>query len=254
MTHLTKLPRTLAFAAALAFAAPAIAAAPHGDAHGEQADHGKKGGHAKADSHGGDHAAEGDHGGDHGGGHHYYTADDDHDGTANWLDSDSDMYAVSDLAFHAIHLLIFIGLAVWLARKPMGDALANRAANIRKELTDSARARDEAYQRHQELVARLDKVASEIEAMEADAVSDAANEEQKLVERAQREATRIGEMAQRNIRDEATRARMALRRDAVELAVELAEGILTKSVNTSDQQALARDFLNSLSSDDQPSA
>jgi len=252
MTKLTTLPRHLALAAALAFAAPALAAAPHGnDAHGSEA-HGDahgKGGHDDG------HAAEGDHGGGHGG-HHYYTADDDHDGTANWLDSDSDMYAVSDLAFHAIHLLIFLGLAVWLVRKPMSDALANRAANIKKELTDSARARDEAYQRHQELVARLDKVASEIEAMEADAVTDAANEEQKLVERAQREAERIAEMAQRNIRDESTRARNALRKEAVELAVELAEGILSKSVNAADQQALARDFLTSLASNstDQPSA
>jgi len=249
MTHLTTLPRSLALAAAFAFAAPAMAA-PHGDdAHGEHADdHGDAG-------HGGDHGAEGDHGGDHGGGHHYYTADDDGDGTANWADPDSDMYVVTDLVLHAIHLLLFLGVAGWLARKPMSDALRNRAHDIRKDLTDSARERDEAYQRHQELVARLDKLSTEIEGMEAEARQEAANEEQKLVERAQREAERIADMAQRNVRDEATRARNALRRDAVDLAVKLAEGILAKSVTQADQQALARDFLESLeSSSDQPSA
>jgi len=247
--------RVLLTLAALTLASPALGA-PHGKAkakaghgeHTEQVDthgsHGDAAGHGDA----------GDHGdGDHGGGHHYYTADDDGDGTANWIDADSDMYVVTDLLFHAIHLLLFLGLVVYFVRKPLGDALRTRAAGIRKELTDSARARDEAYQRHQELVARLDKIEAEVASMEAEAKEEAANEEQKLVERAQGEAERIAEMAQRNIRDEATRARMALKRDAVVLAVQLAEGILAKSVNPADQQALARDFLQSLDSD-QPSA
>ncbi len=248
MNHPTRVLLTLA---ALTLASPALGA-PHGKAkaghgeHTEQVDaHGSDGGHGDAAGHGD--------AGDHGGGHHYYTADDDGDGTANWIDADSDMYVVTDLLFHAVHLLLFLGLVVYFVRKPLGDALRTRAAGIRKELTDSARARDEAYQRHQELVARLDKIEAEVASMEAEAKEEAANEEQKLVERAQGEAERIAEMAQRNIRDEATRARMALKRDAVELAVQLAEGILAKSVNPADQQALARDFLQSLDSD-QPSA
>ena len=84
--------------------------------------------------------------------------------------------------------------------------------------------------------------------MEATAQQEAAREEQKLVERAEREAARIGETAERSIRDEATRARNALRRDAVELAVKLAEGILARNVAAADQQALAREFLQSLDS------
>jgi F-type H+-transporting ATPase subunit b len=256
-------PRILLTLAALTLASPALGA-PHGKAkaghgeHTEQADaHG--GGHGDAHGDHGGHGAEGVHaieGGhdDHGGGHHYYTADDDGDGTANWMDADSDMYVVSDLLFHFVHLLLFIGIVGFLAMSPLKDALRSRAARIRKELTDSARERDEAYQRHQELSARLDKISAEIAAMEAEATTEAANEEQQLVERAQREAARIAETAQRNVRDEATRARMALKRDAVELAVQLAEGILARSVTPADQQALARDFLQSLDSDQQPSA
>jgi F-type H+-transporting ATPase subunit b len=237
--------RILLVAAAMSAASPAFAAGGgHGEpAHAAPAGHGAEAGHAAEGGHG---AAEG---GDHGGGHHYYTADDDHDGTANWLDSDSDMYQVKALGFHAINLLCLLALIGWFARKPIGDIVRERALGIRKELTDTARARDEAHQRHQELVARLDKLHGEIEEMEAKARAEAANEEQKLVERAEREAQRLGETAERNIRDEATRARLALRRDAVELAVKLAEGILARNVTSSDQQALARDFLQALETD-----
>ena len=230
--------------------------APHADA-----GHGAKGGHGDA-AHGADdghgHDAHGDaHGGGHGGGHgsHYYTADDDGDGTANWMDSDSELFVLTDLGFHSFNLLCLLGIMWWLGRKPLGDAARERALTIRKELTDTARTRDEAYQRHQELVARLDKLEGEIEVMEADAAAESAREEAKLVERAEAEAKRIAETAERNIRDEATRARNALRRDAIDLATKLAEGILRQNVTDADQQALARDFLTSLSSDDsQPSA
>jgi F-type H+-transporting ATPase subunit b len=247
--------RALALGLGLAFATlPAMAAEPHGGDHAEEAGGDAHGGDAHGgDAHGGD-----AHGGDaHGGGHgsHYYTADDDGDGTANWMDGDSELFVLKDLGFHGFNLLCLIGIMWWLGRKPLGDAARERALGIRKELTDSARARDEAYQRHQELVARLDKIQGEVQSMEADAEVESAKEEAKLVERAHAEAKRIGETAERNIRDEASRARNALRRDAIELATKLAEGILTQNVNAADQQALARDFLTSLQPDDsQPSA
>ncbi len=222
--------------------APAMASEPHAPPHAAEA------GHEGGDAHG-------DAGGH--GGSHYYTADDDGDGTANWMDGDSELFVLTDLGFHAFNLLCLLGIMWWVGRKPLGDAARERALGIRKELTDTARARDEAYQRHQELVARLDKIEGEIQGMEAEAQVESAKEEAKLVERAHAEAKRIGETAERNIRDETSRARNALRRDAIDLATTLAEGILTQSVTAADQQALARDFLGSLqsdASDSQPSA
>jgi len=239
--------RALALGLGLALAtAPAMASEPHADPHAAEAGHGGGDAHGEADAHGGGHGSA-----------HYYTADDDGDGTANWMDGDSELFVLKDLGFHAFNLLCLLGIMWWMGRKPLGDAARERALGIRKELTDTARARDEAYQRHQELVARLDKIEGEIQGMEAEAQVESAKEEAKLVERAHAEAKRIGETAERNIRDETSRARNALRRDAIDLATKLAEGILTQSVTAADQQALARDFLGSLqsdASDSQPSA
>ena len=252
MAIVTSFLRTAAAATVvLLFAsAPALAAEPaHGDAHAtEHATDGHSDGHGDAAAHGGDH------GEGHGGGHHVtYTDDDDGDGIVNWRDPQfgtqegySDSYVIRNLVYHAINFLILMGLIWWALRRPIADVFRDRARGIRSELTDSARHRDEANQRHQELLARLDKIEGEVETMHTDAKAAAEREEAALIERAEREAVRIGEQATRSIRDEATRARNALRREAVELAVQLAEETLRSKVASEDQRSLAKDFLDSL--------
>lgn len=231
--------------ALLLASAPALAAPPAG-------------GHAPADAHApaghgdaGNHGDAGDHGEGHGA-HHTYTDDDDHDGVPNWRDPmngtepNEDTYVVSSLAWHAFNFTLLMALFFFFVRRPVLDVFRERALGIRKELTDSARQRDEAHQKHQELLARLEKIEGEVRAMEQQAEVEAKREEEKLVERAQREAARLAEQAERNIRDEAARARHALRQEAVELAVKLAEGTLRQGVSHTDQQALARQFLQSI--------
>ncbi len=250
----------LAFAAALAFAAPALASG--GDGHGgdhaadHDAGHDDHGGD-HADDHGGDHGDDhGDaHGGDHGGEHHYeYTADADGDGTINWLDptdgsEPNTHFPLWAILAHAVNFLILFGVLFWFGRRPVGDALANRALSIRKELTESARLRDEAKQRNDDLAARLDKIEHEIAGMRSAAEQDAQHAEEALIERAHAEAERIKEGAERTIRDEVQRARAALKRDAVGLAVDLAENALKERVGADHQQRFAREFLDSLKND-----
>jgi F-type H+-transporting ATPase subunit b len=182
-----------------------------------------------------------------GGEHHVsYSADDDHDGSPNWMDADSEGFVLKSVGFHAINLVLFLGAVVWFGRRPISDALGNRALAIRKELTESARLRDEARQRNEEMAARLGRIEAEIEGLREDARREAANEERKLIERAEGEAARLAAASERALNDEVVRARAMLRKEAVQLAVQLAEATLRDRVDASHQQALARDFLESL--------
>jgi F-type H+-transporting ATPase subunit b len=227
--------------------ATALATAPAEPLHAEPPAHpgAHAGEHPPAGAAGADHAAAGGH-------HAYYTDDDDHDGVPNWRDpmngavENTETYVLYSLGFHVFNFLLLAGVAVYFLRKPLADSFRERALGVRHELTDSARKRDEAHQRHQELLARLDRLQTEVKLMEQEGEAEARRDEQKLVERARRESDRIKEQAERNIRDETTRARTELRREAVELAVKLAEGTLRQGVGQADQQALARDFLTSM--------
>lgn len=250
MTRLRRTCTALLAAAALAAAPTALAAPEPG--HGPPTD-----AHAAPDSHGDDgHGEEGDHGDAHGA-HHYYTDDDDGDGTANWLDptdnttgEENELFVLKGLGFHLFNLLLLLGVLVYFLRKPLADTLRNRALDIRKELTESARQRDEAKQRYKEIEARLHSIQQEIAAMQERNDAAAAADEAKLVERAHAESDRIAATAERNIRDEVTRARVALRQHAVELAGRMAEKTLRDQTTREDQQKLAREFLRAVSTDD----
>lgn len=231
----------------------AFAAPEHGGTHAEQADgHGTAAdGHgAAADSHGAAAEGHGDEGahGDAAGGeaHHYYTDDDDGDGTANWLDSDSEQFMVKKLGFHAFNLFIYFAVMFFFVRRPLLDTLRSRALGIRNTIVGAAKHRDEAKEQHDEVTARLQALQDEIAAMKAEAAEESAVEAKRSEKRAHEEAERIAQTAQRNIRDEVARARLELRRDAVELAVQLAENTLKEAVSAEDQKRLAHDFLASL--------
>lgn len=180
-----------------------------------------------------------------------WTGDLDNDGVPNWRDSTTgsepnEHYMVRKLAWHLFNLLVILGVIFWMARRPVTDAIRNRAHDIRKEITDAARMRDEAMQRHEELGARLARFEDEVAQMKAAAAEEARQEEQKLVDRARAEAVRIQQTAERSIRDEVVRAQVALRKEAVDLAVQLAEQTLRAEVGPEDHKRLARQFLASL--------
>lgn len=181
--------------------------------------------------------------------HPSFTDDDDHDGTPNWRDSDSPEYVLVRLSSQAIALLVVLGIAVSFGRRPIADFLGDRALQIRKSLADSAKARADAEERAASLGSRLARIEAEIERIRVDAEAEAKAEERKLVERAREESKRIEVVAERKIRDEVQRAQIALRAEAVDLAVKLAETSLRSSVSTADQQRLAREFLESLKKD-----
>lgn len=233
-------------------------AAPEGDSHAAEAGHGDA--HA-ADAHGDDHgdAHGGDHGGDHGG-HHAIEplADDDGDGTINWLDADHDagaetsfgaMPAAAMWGFHLLNLLILVGALGWFGRKPIAAFLRDRELGIRKELEDAAGVEADARSRYEELEQRLAGFEDEVAKMRADARHMAEVERQDAEKRAHEAAGRIADAAERAIRDETARATRTLRAEAVEIAVQLAEDTLRKEVRSNDRERLARAFLDTLQAD-----
>lgn len=190
------------------------------------------------------------------GGH--YTADADCDGTPNWRDSvvdcddgprpatTADYYVAKDIFFHAFNILVLVGVIVYFVRRPLSDFLAARALKIRTEIRESQEERDQAIQRREEVEARLGSLEQEVANIATEAEDAAKRHQESLLQRAQQEAEHIAQMAERNIRDEVDRAKDNLRKEAIELAVDLAKNTLTESVSSDDQRRLARDILDAL--------
>ncbi|MFN7143514.1 MAG: hypothetical protein ACK4YP_07060 [Myxococcota bacterium] len=147
------------------------------------------------------------------------------------------------IALQAANVVIFVGLLVWLARKPVGDYLKNRALGIRGQLEESAKLKAEAAARAADMESKLVSLGKRVDELKAEAAVEADKEAQRIEERAHADAARIKETAERTIREEATRARNELRGEAARLAVQLARETLKRSVTPDDQERLAREFL-----------
>lgn len=221
----------------------------HGHADAGHADHGH------ADAAHAEHADEA-HGDEHA--HHWDpSADYDGDGVASWRDRTDDRtgeanehYQIKGLIWHTINLLLLVGVLFFFVRKPVGSFIQARADAIRTELDEADTLRRAAQERHEALVARLDHFDEEVARIQQLGDKRAIEDRQLLEQRAERAAEQIRDNVQRNIQDEVGRARDSLRREAVELAVQLAEQTLSTSVSADDQRRLARQFLDSLSAEE----
>ncbi len=150
------------------------------------------------------------------------------------------------VAFHAINVALFIGAIVYLTRNMVPDALKNRAGRIEKELDESNRLRREAQARYDELEARLNRFESEFEEMRAEAARASEREVAMIDDRAVQEAAAIRASAEKSIRDEVTAARTALHKQAVELALQVAEEQLRGRISAADQDRMAQDLLGTV--------
>lgn len=205
-----------------------------GPARAEDPPHGEAPATHAADAHGDDAHATDAHGGDaHGDDAH-------HTPTPDW----------PALGWHLFNVTLLFGVLVYLARAPLMDEVRGRAVEIRKRITEAARGRDEARQRHEELTTRLARFDEEVKALKDAAVEAAKHDEARLIQRARAEAERLRETARRNIRDEVVRAQVTLRGEAVELAVKLAEKTLQSAVQGDDEKRLAGQFLTTVRSDE----
>lgn len=182
--------------------------------------------------------------------------DDNESGVVNFLDGSHQELAndwghsvALQWLWHLLNLIILVGGLAFFAHKGIRAVLRDRATGIQKELDESAEVKAEAEQRYQELEQRLSGFETEVARMREDAAKAIEAEKAAALKRAEETAARIRAAAEQTIRDEHHKATKALRSEAVQLAVELAERTLTAEVSDADRKRLATDFLQTLKSE-----
>jgi F-type H+-transporting ATPase subunit b len=148
--------------------------------------------------------------------------------------------------FHLLNLFILLFVIKLAAGKMIKASVANRAARIQTHLEESNEMRKAAQDRFDQLEARLSHMESEVQGMRDEAAASAEREADLIRKQADADVLRIQEAAEQTIQNETDKARRALRKDAVELALRLAEEKLKSSVGGDEQEALAQDFIGSL--------
>jgi len=147
---------------------------------------------------------------------------------------------------HAANLIILF-LVIWLsAGKMIKGAVANRSQRIKMHLEDSNEMRKKAQENYDDLSARLSHMEKEVDNLRAEAVASAEKEAVLIAKQTDADIQRIEEAASLTIQNETEKARRALRKEAVDLALKIAEEKLKADMSAKEQEALAQDFIGSL--------
>ncbi len=125
--------------------------------------------------------------------------------------------------FKWINFAILAGIIGYFAYKKGGAFFAGRTAMIRRDLEDSARMKQEAEARYAEVERRLAALATEVEALRAQARAESASESDRVREETSRQMAKLRAQAEQEIVAAGNAARQQLRAYAAELAIGLAE-------------------------------
>ena len=149
-------------------------------------------------------------------------------------------------AWKILNLLLFVGVMVYLLRRPVKDSLRARREGIRRDLMRAQEERDAALAKLQEVDARLARLDAEVEALRLQAQREAAEERQRIERSTEEDARKMREQAQREIESAAKVARQELRRFTAEQTVRLAEGIIRRDLRPEDDTRLMSDYVEDL--------
>jgi F-type H+-transporting ATPase subunit b len=147
-----------------------------------------------------------------------------------------------------VTFLVLVGLLARFAWRPLLDALEKRQDVIRKSLDDARQARQELEQVKADAAKLLAAGRAEAGEIVSRTRSDAARFADEMKQKARTDADALVKHAERQIEMQTARAMETIRRETVDLSVEIASRILRRSISKEDNERLIDDTLKEMQS------
>ncbi len=150
---------------------------------------------------------------------------------------------LKDFLFRVLNFGIVVALLVYFLRKPLKKGLAGRREDIEKALAEAKQAKEEAEAKFAEYDRKLDQATEEIAEISASIRREGELEKQKIIANANEMAAKIEQDAEKAAALEVAKAKAALQREAVQLAVDLAEKKLKKNFTKDDDARFIDEYI-----------
>lgn len=141
-------------------------------------------------------------------------------------------------AWKFLNLFIFVGLLIYILRKPVSSAFKERRENLRAELMKAQEERDAAIAKLQEVESRLSTLDEEVARVREEAKKEAAEEKERITKSVEADAEKLREQARREIENAGKVAKKELRSFAAEQSIRLAEEIIRREIKPEDDSHL----------------
>lgn len=131
--------------------------------------------------------------------------------------------------------IVFFLMKKW-AWKPILGALENRREGIRQDLVKIEQAKNEIEALKNEYAGRLQSIENEARSKLQEAIEEGRRISREIQDSARREAQAAFEKGKENLAMEVTRARVELRREIANLAIDAAERVLHEKLSDDKKQ------------------
>ncbi len=148
-----------------------------------------------------------------------------------------------DLLWRTLNFAVLLIVLVKVLSKPIANGLRARQQSIKEQFTDLEERKaeaDKAYKTYEEKLATIDQEVSEI--VQA-AIAQGEVEKERIISEANRAAEDIKKQAEMAIQYELSEAKLKLREDVANQAVIMAEELIRKNLQETDQVKLIEDYL-----------
>lgn len=150
---------------------------------------------------------------------------------------------LKDFLYRLLDFTIMAAILVYFLAKPLKKGLAGRRETIEKTLAEAKQAKAEAEAKFAEYDRKLAQATEEIAEIGAAIRREGELEKQKIIENAKQMAITIEQDAEKAAALEVAKARSELQREAVQLAVDVAEELLKKNFTKDDDARLIDEYL-----------
>jgi len=141
-------------------------------------------------------------------------------------------------AWKFFNLFVFIGLLIYILRKPVSNAFKERRDTIRAALIKAQEERDAALAKLEEVESRLATLDEEVARVREQAKKEAAEEQERIFNSTTADAEKLREQATREIENAGKVAKQELRAYAANQSVQLAEEIIRRELKPEDDTRL----------------
>ncbi len=148
--------------------------------------------------------------------------------------------------FQILNFILLICLLVYVYRKNAAGSFEKRSLEIQTAMEEASKAKKAAEDKYLEYQTRVAQLDEEIGRIMELSRGDAEKERVSIVEEAKKQAEKIAQQAEVSARHEVDMAKQALRKEAAELAAQMAADTVKKATTQEDQRNWVKTYIDKI--------
>ena len=143
-------------------------------------------------------------------------------------------------------MAVFVGVMIWILRRKISEALAQRRDAIKQELVDAQQRRERALAQVADAEAKLNHLDADIQSVHEHAKQEAHSERERLAAATKRDLEKLEQQARREMDTADKVARKQLRQFFAKRSIEVARNTVSTQMKPEDDVLLIKESIGEL--------